>query len=116
MKLLRNLIALFALLGSVVSAQDAPKKISKAEALGAVASRVQPAYPSIARQLKVQGTVELNVTVKENGSVAKVDIVSGNPMLTVAAADALKLWKFRPFTEDGKAIEVVAPISVEFKL
>jgi TonB family protein len=116
MKLLWNVMALAALLGAVASAQDAPKKITKSEALSAVTSRVQPEYPSIARQLKVQGTVELNVVVAENGSVAKVDIVSGNPMLTVAAADALKRWKFKPFTEDGKPIQIMAPITVDFKL
>jgi protein TonB len=116
MKLLWNVTVLVALLGAVASAQDAPKKITKSEALSAVATRVQPDYPSIARQLKVQGTVELSVLVAENGSVAKVDIVSGNPMLTISAADALKRWKFKPFTEDGKPIQVVAPITVDFRL
>jgi TonB family protein len=116
MKLLCNVIALAALLGSVASAQDAPKKITKSEALGAVASKVMPNYPNIARQLKVQGSVELNVIIAQNGSVSKVEIVSGNPMLTTAAADAVKQWKFRPFTEDGKPIQVSAPMSVDFKL
>jgi protein TonB len=116
MKLLWNVIALAALLGAVASAQDAPKKITKSEALSAVATRVQPDYPSVARQLKVQGTVELSVLVAENGSVAKVEIVSGNPMLTVSAVDALKRWKFRPFIEDGKPIQVLAPVTVDFRL
>jgi len=116
MKLLLKVIALAALLGAVASAQDAPKKISKSEALSAVASRAELPYPAIARQLRVQGVVELSVLVAENGSVAKVEILSGNAMLTVAAADSVKRWKFKPFIEDGKPIQVLAPITVEFKM
>jgi protein TonB len=116
MKLLGNVVALAALLGAFASAQDAPKKITKSEALAAIASRVQPEYPTMARQLKIQGSVELEAQVAENGTVTKVDIVSGNPVLTLTAVDAVKRWKFKPFTEDGKPIKVLAPISMEFKL
>jgi protein TonB len=116
MKLLWNLIAVTALFGAVASAQDAPKKITKSEALSALATKVQPVYPSVARQLKIQGTVELEAEVAENGTVSKVNIVSGNPVLTNSAAMAVKGWKFKPFIEDGKPIRVLAPISMEFKL
>jgi protein TonB len=66
--------------------------------------------------LKVQGTVELEALVTERGEVAKVDIVSGNPMLTAPSVQAVRRWKFKPFMEDGKAIRVLAPISLDFKL
>jgi protein TonB len=105
-----------AVLGAMAWAQDAPKKITKAEALSNLAAKVQPEYPAVARQLKIQGTVELMVLVAENGSVKKVDIVSGNPVLTAVAAMTVKTWKFKPFTEDGKPIEVMAPVSLDFKL
>jgi hypothetical protein len=36
--------------------------------------------------------------------------------LTAPAAQAAKVWKFKPFTEDGKPIEVLAPIGLDFKL
>ncbi|HWQ56246.1 MAG TPA: energy transducer TonB [Bryobacteraceae bacterium] len=96
-------------------AEDA-KSVSQAEALRAVVTRVQPIYPSTARQLKIEGAVELSVTIADSGVVEKVDIVSGNPMLTRPAADALKRWKFNPFTQDGKAVKAVAPVTVSFKL
>jgi len=70
----------------------------------------------MARQLKIQGTVELEALVSETGEVTKVDIISGNPMLTAPAANAVKHWRFRPFLEDGKAIRVVAPVTMDFKL
>jgi protein TonB len=111
-----HFIALAALLGAVVSAQDEPKKITRAEALSAVSSKVQPEYPPVARQLRIQGTVELAVLVAETGEVLKVDIVSGNPMFTGPSAQAVKRWKFRPFVENGKPIRVLAPVTVDFKM
>jgi protein TonB len=110
------MIALLALLGACATAQDAPKKITKSEALSAVISKAAPEYPAIARQLKVEGTVELTLLVAENGTVKKVDIVSGNPMLTGPAAQTVKSWKFKPFTEEGKPIQVLAPVTLDFKL
>jgi protein TonB len=111
-----QVITALALLVSAGWAQDAPKKISRAEAMSAVATRVQPEYPPIARQMKIEGMVELEAVIGENGNVAKVDIVSGNAMLTSSAALAVKQWKFKPFVEDGKPIRVVAPISLNFKM
>ena len=116
MKYLWHCIALVALLGAVVSAQYEPKKITRAEALGALVTRVQPDYPPVAKQLRIQGTVELQLLVAETGEVSKVDIVSGNPMLTGPAAQAVKRWKFKPFVENGKPIRVLAPVTIDFKM
>ena len=115
MKHFWHCIALAALLGAVVSAQDEPKKITRAEALSAVATKVQPDYPPMARQLRIQGTVELQVLVAETGEVLKVDIVSGNPLFTGPSAQAVKRWKFKPFVENGKPIRVLAPVTIDFK-
>jgi len=109
-------VALVALLGAAGLAQDAPKKISRATALSIVETKVQPEYPQMARQLKIQGAVELEAQVSEAGEVTKVDIVSGNPVLTAPSVQALKKWKFRPLQEDGKPIRFVAPILLDFKL
>jgi TonB family protein len=97
-------------------AQDAPKKATKAEGLNSVTSKVAPEYPPIARQLKIQGDVELEAVVTESGTVEKVNIVSGNPVLTRPASEALKKWKFAPFTNDGKAVKAVVPVSLTFKM
>lgn len=97
-------------------AQDAPKKVSKSEGLNAVTAKVAPEYPAIAKQLKIEGSVELEVLVAESGTVEKVNIVSGNPVLTRPASDALKKWKFAPFTSDGKAVKALVPVSLSFKM
>ena len=100
----------------VAFAQDAPKKVSKTEGLNAVTSKVPPEYPPIARQLKIEGAVELEAIVTETGTVEKVNIVSGNPVLTRPAAEAVKKWKYAPFTSEGKTVRAVVSVSLSFKM
>lgn len=107
---------LYFLASGPANSQGEVKKVSKGDALTAVTYKTQPQYPPIARQLRVEGTVALEATISEEGKVEKVDIVSGSPMLTRTAADALKAWRFKPFLEDGKPVKVQAPVSFEFKL
>ena len=96
--------------------QEPQKKATREEADSAAISKVQPEYPAVARQLKIQGLVELEAVVSASGEVAKVSVVSGNPVLTKPASEALKKWKFRPFTMDGKAVSAQVPVSISFKL
>ena len=58
----------------------------------------------------------MEVTVNSDGSVGDVEIKSGNPILTHAAVDAVKRWKFKPFTADGKPVKAQAPVAFSFKL
>jgi len=111
-----GLALILGLSAGVLAAQDAPKKVTKNEGLNAVTTKVPPDYPAIARQLKIEGAVELEVVVTEAGVVEKVNIVSGNPVLTRPASDALKKWKFAPFIADGKAVKALVPVSVSFKM
>jgi TonB family protein len=60
--------------------------------------------------------VELEALVSESGTVEKVNIVSGNPVLTRPAVDAVKRWKFAPFTSDGKTVKALVPVGLTFKL
>jgi TonB family protein len=109
-------VALVVLFLGAGLAQDAPKKVSKTEGLNAVTNKVAPDYPPIAKQLKIEGAVELEVLVAESGTVEKVNIVSGNPVLTRPASDAVKKWRFAPFTSDGKAVKAMVPVSMSFKM
>jgi len=97
-------------------AQGDIRKLTKSEALNAAITKNQPAYPAVARQMRVEGVVELEAVVSEDGKVEKVNILSGNAMLTHPAADALKTWKFKAFVEDGKPVKVLAPVSFTFKV
>ncbi len=94
-------------------AQEEIRKVSRNEAMAAAVTKVQPEYPTIAKQVKVQGAVELEAVVAEDGSVEKVNIVSGNAVLTRPAVDALKKWGFKPFTSGGKPVKVLAPVGFD---
>ncbi len=74
-----------------------------------VQSRVAPTYPEIAKRLKIAGTVRLEVTVDPSGKVTDVKSVSGNHMLTPAAEEAVRRWKFVP----GTGIATV-PVDINF--
>jgi periplasmic protein TonB len=98
----------------VVGVADGPRKITQAEAMSAAVSKVQPEYPVLARQLKITGTVELEVVIAESGAVDTVTPVSGNPVLTKPSAESLKKWKFKPFVQDGAPVKAQVVIKFNF--
>jgi TonB family protein len=91
-------------------------KVSHAEASKAAIKKVQPDYSPLARQLRVQGEVEVEVSISPAGAVTAVKVVSGNALLTPGVTKALKKWKFQPFTERGKAAAALASLKFNFKM
>ena len=59
-----------------------------------VRTRVEPQYPDLARRLGITGPVRLKVHVDRLGTVRDVRAVSGDHLLTEAAEDAVRQWKF----------------------
>ncbi|HTT20596.1 MAG TPA: TonB family protein [Candidatus Sulfotelmatobacter sp.] len=76
--------------------------------------KVDPAYPAEAKARNVQGPVVLDVQVFNDGSVGTIAVVSGDPLLTQAAIDAVKQWRYQP--ENGPGIERRTRVTVNFKL
>lgn len=60
----------------------------------AVKSRVAPIYPEVAKRLKIAGEVVVKATVEPDGRVSDVKTVAGSRMLSMAAEDAVRKWKF----------------------
>ena len=77
---------------------------------------VQPSYPALARQAKVQGTVDLSVILSEEGAVQTVDVLSGHPLLIPAAIEAVKQWRYKPTLLNGKPVEVETTVEINFAL
>jgi len=75
---------------------------------------VQPVYPPLAMQARISGTVRLNAIIGKDGTVQDLTVVSGHPLLITAAIDAVKQWVYEPTLLNGRAVEVIAPIEVEF--
>jgi TonB family protein len=59
-----------------------------------VKTRVAPTYPEIAKRMKISGVVKVEVTVDAEGKVTAVKTLAGNRMLSTAAEDAVRRWKF----------------------
>lgn len=78
--------------------------------------RVMPVYPQLARQMRLSGTVRLEGVISRTGQVINLQVVSGHPMLTSAALDAVRQWIYSPTLLNGEPVEVIAPIEVHFTL
>ena len=78
---------------------------------------VPPDYPLEAAAKKIQGKVRIRLHILETGDVDKTEIVSGDPILAQAVAEAMLGWKFKPFIKDGKPARVstVQPYTFSLK-
>jgi outer membrane biosynthesis protein TonB len=79
-------------------------------------SKVTPAYPTEAKTAHVQGVVRFTAVIGKDGAIQKLDLVEGPPLLVPAAMDAVKQWIYRPTLLNGKPVEVVTQIDVNFTL
>jgi TonB family protein len=79
-------------------------------------NRVQPVYPPLARQSKIQGVVKLHAILGKDGSVQQLSVISGHPLLVQSALDAVRQWVYQPTLLEGKPVEVDTEIDVFFQL
>jgi protein TonB len=78
--------------------------------------QVTPIYPPLARQARVQGVVVMEALISKDGSIESLRVVSGHPLLSQAALDAVKQWKYRPTLLNGEPVEVITTVTVTFNL
>ncbi|MBZ5683077.1 MAG: energy transducer TonB [Acidobacteriia bacterium] len=81
-----------------------------------VSHPVNPGYPLLARQMKVQGSVILQALIGKNGIIQDLHVVSGPPILASAAQAAVRQWHFKPHYEGNEAVETQAKITVNFTI
>lgn len=79
-------------------------------------TKINPAYPPLAKQARIQGTVLLNATIGTDGAIQNLQVISGHPLLVPAALEAVKQWVYKPTLQNGKPVEVVTRITVNFTL
>ena len=78
--------------------------------------RVQPEYPPLARQARVQGVVTLEAIIGTDGSIQHLRVLGGHPLLIPSAVQAVQQWVYRPTFLNGKAVEVKTTIEVRFTM
>ncbi len=81
-----------------------------------VTHRVLPVYPLEAVEQFVSGTVRLQAIIATDGRVRDLELVSGHPMLVAAAMEAVAQWRYKPTKLNGRDVEVVTVIDVNFNL
>jgi len=77
--------------------------------------RVEPVYPAEARKENLQGVIALDIVVARDGSVINMHALNGPEVLSRAAMDALRWWKFEPYRLNGEPAVVETTVAVEFK-
>jgi len=105
------------------SAQPARTVVNAAETMhlssdaAQIISRpVEPNYPMLAKQMKVQGSVVLQALIGRNGNIEDLHVLSGPAILSSAAMQAVKQWRFRPYYLSGEPVETQARITVNFSI
>ncbi len=78
--------------------------------------QVKPLYPALAKQVRIQGTVQLQAVIARDGTIQNLQLVSGHPLLVPAAMEAVRQWRYSPTTLNGEVVEVLTQVDVHFKL
>ena len=73
----------------------------------------QPMYPPMARAARIQGAVVLRAIISKAGTIENLVVVHGHPMLSAAAIEAVRQWRYRPYVLNGEPIEVETEITVK---
>lgn len=94
----------------------APRVTLSASTAERVSRSVEPDYPLLAKQMKVQGAVVLQVLIDKSGNIEELHVVSGPEILAAAAQQALKQWRFKPYYQDGQPVETEARVTVNFTI
>jgi periplasmic protein TonB len=80
-----------------------------------VIHRVHPTYPKQARAKKLSGSVVLQAVISKQGKVDSLQLVSGDPQLAQAAAEAVKQWRYKPYSRNGEPTDFQTKVTVDFK-
>jgi protein TonB len=96
---------------------DATARVHLSPGAAEMLSRpVQPNYPLLAKEMKVQGAVVLEALIGRDGNIQDLHVLSGPTILSTAAREAVRQWRFRPYLQSGQAVETEARITVNFTI
>ena len=101
-------------LGGVVGEVEPPVRAEGAIRPPRQVKRVDPVYPEVARQSRVEGEVILELTTDIYGRVQSAKVLRSIPLLDQAAIDAVRQWVYEPLIIDGKPRACVFTATVRF--
>jgi TonB family protein len=97
-------------------ANSAKEQSEKNLVIGRLLKRVSPSYPVDAKEQRIEGTVRLHAVIGEDGSIQRVQLVSGAESLVAAALTAVREWRYGPTIPEGHRIQVEDDIMLVFRL
>jgi len=100
----------------IIKPPEAPVRVGGDVQSAKLIKQVVPRYPPPALQIRVSGTVHLLGIIAKDGTIQRLQVLSGHPLLRQAALDAVSQWIYRPTILNGQPVEVEAPIDVIFTL
>jgi protein TonB len=78
---------------------------------------VNPQYPELARQARIEGVVILSVQIAKDGTVSEIKVISStSPLLLTGVVDAVRQWVYKPTLLNGEPVEVLTTVTVNFSL
>ena len=61
-----------------------------------------PEYPEMARRMNIKGVVQLEVSVRRDGTVKEARVIGGHPLLAAAVVKAVMGWRYEPAAKDSQ--------------
>ena len=109
--------------GIISSTANLPKvatpqrvRVSSGVSTGLLIKKVQPNYPPLAKQARIQGHVLLQAEISKDGTIQNLQLISGHPMLAPAAIEAVRQWRYKPYLLNGEPVAVETQVDVIFSL
>ncbi len=93
-----------------------PVELNEDAAAKMLVRRIAPAYPLEAVRLGVEGPVVFQARIARDGSIEELKLLRGPILLTRAAYNAVKQWRFRPYLINGEIVEARTQLTVDFRL
>jgi len=103
--------------GTNNSRRDGPRIVRETHISPAMLiHRVEPVYPTLARQTRRPGRVELRAIIATDGTIQSLQVVSGDPLFYQSALEAVREWRYRPTVLNGQAVEIDTFITVIYNI
>ena len=90
--------------------------VSQGVSQGLLIKKIPPSYPANALRMHVEGSVQLLATISKSGNISAVKVLSGDALLSRAAQEAVKQWKYKPYLLNGEPVEIQTQVTINFKL
>jgi TonB family protein len=99
-----------------ITSKAATHEVVPAAATHLPQTEIHATYPVLAQHMNVQGSVVLEALIGTDGMIENVRVLRGPAILSSAAQQAVREWKFKPIYQHGQAVESKATITVNFTI